>query len=99
VPGIPLAFGGRNGKLPSVRRARVPGSYRLVLRSGQREMKLPKLPGMELADDIRREDIRRIVLEKLQGFRIRQAIREAIRARTRRRKRQGPPEERQEELF
>ena len=56
-----------------------------------------KLPGMEPADDIRQQDIRRIVIQRLQGFPIRQAIREAIRAK--RRKKIEPPKEEQELMF
>ena len=56
-----------------------------------------KLPAMELADQIRKQDILRIVRAMLQGFPIRQAIREAIRAR--KRKKQDPPKEVQEDMF
>ena len=52
---------------------------------------------MERADDIRQQDIRRIVIQRLQGFPIRQAIREAIRAK--RRKKIEPPKEKQELMF
>jgi hypothetical protein len=64
---------------------------------GGLERKKAKLPGMEQADEIRRQDIRRIVLAKLQGFPIRQAIREATRAR--KRKKKEPPKEAQELMF
>jgi hypothetical protein len=41
------------------------------------------LPGMERASLLRRCDIKRIVLERLEGFRVRQAIRDYLRAKKR----------------
>jgi hypothetical protein len=65
--------------------------------SNRQELSHRKLSGMEASAEIRQCDIRRIVLQKLQGFPIRQAIREAIRAR--KRKRKEPPQEKQELMF
>ena len=56
-----------------------------------------KLPGMECSEDIRQMDIKRIVREKLEGFKFRQKIRELVRKKKRERK--NHPKEEQESMF
>ncbi len=64
------------------------------MKSGGAEL---KLPGMERSEDIRQMDIKRIVREKLEGFKFRQKIRELVRKKKRERK--NHPKEEQESMF